>query len=55
MTIDPAREQRRQDYLEALYERSGRTCSTYTGLYQERLRRLVERDMQELLNDGQAF
>lgn len=52
MTIDPAREQRRQDYLDALYERSGRTCSTYTGLYQERLAQLVESDMQELLSEA---
>lgn len=45
--IDPKLEQRRQDYLEWLYQRSGRTCSTYTGLYQERLKELIERDMQE--------
>jgi hypothetical protein len=48
MTIDPTTEQRRQNYLDALYERSGRTCGTYTGLYQERLTKLVQRDMQEL-------
>jgi len=52
MTIDPTTEQRRQDYLDVLYERSGRTCSTYTGLYQERLSELVKRDMQELLSDA---
>jgi hypothetical protein len=40
-------EQRRQDYLDWLYEQSGRTCGTYTGLYQERLAWLVERDMQQ--------
>jgi hypothetical protein len=28
-------DQQRADMLEALYERSGRTCSTYTGLWQE--------------------
>jgi hypothetical protein len=44
---NPKVEQRRQDYLEWLYQRSGRTCGTYTGLYQERLKELVERDMQE--------
>lgn len=44
---DPKTEQRRQEYLEWLYQQSGRTCSTYTGLYQERLKQLVERDMQE--------
>ena len=37
----------RQKYIEWLYARSGRTCGTYTGLYQERLKELVERDMQE--------
>jgi hypothetical protein len=52
MTIDPAREQRRQDYLDALYEQSGRTCSTYTGLYQERLAQLVESDIQRLLGEA---
>jgi hypothetical protein len=52
MTIDPKTEQRRQDYLDTLYERSGRTCSTYTGLYQERLTELVQRDMQEILSDA---
>jgi len=52
MTIDPKTEQRRQNYLDALYERSGRTCSTYTGLYLEHLTELVQRDMQELLGDA---
>jgi len=52
MTTNPTTEQRRQDYLDALYERSGRTCSTYTGLYQERIAQLVERDMQELLGEA---
>jgi hypothetical protein len=45
--IDRKSEQRRQEYLDWLYEQSGRTCCTYTGLYQERLKELVERDMQE--------
>ena len=35
MTINPTTEQRRQNYIDALYERSGRTCGTYTGLWQE--------------------
>jgi hypothetical protein len=52
MEINPITEQRRQDYLDALYARSGRTCNTYTGLYQERLAQLVERDMQELLGEA---
>lgn len=45
----PIEDQRRQDYLEWLYQRSGRTCSTYTGLYQERIAELVIADMQEAL------
>ena len=28
-------DQQRADMLEALYERSGRTCCTYTGLWEE--------------------
>jgi len=28
-------DQMRADMMEALYERSGRTCSTYTGLWEE--------------------
>ena len=44
---DPQTEQRRQDYLDWLYEQSGRSCGTYTGLYQERVAWLVERDMQQ--------
>jgi len=28
-------DQQRADMMEALYERSGRTCCTYTGLWQE--------------------
>jgi hypothetical protein len=51
MTTNPTTEQRRQAYLDALYERSGRTCNTYTGLYQERLAQLLERDMEELLGE----
>jgi hypothetical protein len=46
---DPKIETRRQAYLEALYARSGRKCCTYTGLYQQRQRELMERDMAELL------
>ena len=42
---DPILETRRQAYLETLYQRSGRTCSTYTGLYQQRQRELIEQDM----------
>jgi hypothetical protein len=46
---DPKIETRRQAYLEALYALSGRTCCTYTGLYQQRQAELVQRDMAELL------
>ena len=28
-------DQQRADMMEALYQRSGRTCSTYTGLWEE--------------------
>jgi len=28
-------DQQRADMMDALYERSGRTCSTYTGLWEE--------------------
>lgn len=28
-------DQRRAEMMDALYERSGRTCSTYTGLWEE--------------------
>jgi hypothetical protein len=28
-------DQQRADMMDALYERSGRTCNTYTGLWQE--------------------
>ena len=48
--VDPATEALRQAYLEALYDRSGRSCSTYTGLFQRRQQELLERDMAKLLN-----
>lgn len=46
---DPTTEARRQAYLDALYERSGRTNGLYTGLYQRRLQELTEADMTRLL------
>lgn len=49
--INPATEDRRQAYIEALYRRSGRTCSTYSGLFQQRQQELMERDIDEVLND----
>lgn len=43
--IDHVAEQRRQNYLDFLYIESGRTNNIYSGLYLERLRKLVEDDM----------
>ena len=34
-------DQQRADMMEALYQRSGRTCSTYTGLWEEFCRDLA--------------
>lgn len=48
---NPILDQQRQDYLEWLYQQSGRTCCTYTGLYQQRIADLVKRDMEEALDD----
>ena len=48
--VDPVVEQRRADYMEWLYEQSGRTNCIYTGLFEERRRYLVERDMSEALD-----
>ncbi len=49
--INPKTEQRRDDYLQWLYQQNGRTCSTYTGLYQQRIADLIKRDMAEALGD----
>jgi hypothetical protein len=43
--IDPVVETRRQAYIERLYERSGRSCSTYSGLLLEHIQHLLEQDM----------
>lgn len=51
--IDPVVEQRRQDYIEALYQASGRTNGLYTGLMLERIKALVDLDM-ALTLDGAA-
>ena len=48
--VDPVVEQRRADYMECLYEQSGRTNCIYTGLFEERRRYLLERDMREVLD-----
>lgn len=47
-------DQQRQDYLEWLYHHYGRTCGTYTGLYQQRVAELVARDKAQALglDDG---
>jgi hypothetical protein len=42
-------EQRRQAYLDWLYERYACTDGLYTGLYQQRIRELVQRDMDDAL------
>lgn len=42
--IDWRTENRRHQYLEWLYARSGRTCSTYSGLYQQRTQELLAED-----------
>jgi hypothetical protein len=49
--INHKTEQRRDDYLQWLYEQSGRTCCTYTGLYQQRIADLIRRDMAEAFGD----
>ena len=49
--IDHKIEQRRDDYMQWLYEQSGRTCRTYTGLYQQRIADLIQHDMAEALGD----
>lgn len=49
--IDPVIETRRQAYIERLYERSGRSCSTYSGLLQEHIQHLLEQDMKAELGE----
>lgn len=55
MTVDPLVEQRRQNYLDALYLLDGRDApdhprhATYTGLFVEHVRVLIERDMRDVL------
>jgi len=46
---NPRIEQRRQLYLDWLYQRYGRSNGLYTGLYGQRIRELVQRDMDEAL------
>jgi len=42
-------QQARADYMDALYEDSGRTNGLYTGLYAERIQQLVTIDRTERL------
>lgn len=55
MTINPHIEQRRQDYLDALYLLDGRDDpknpwhATYTGLFTQHVQVIIERDMREVL------
>lgn len=49
MMVNPIVEQRRQEYLEWLYQRSRRTNGLYSGLYQERMKQLINKDMDETL------
>jgi hypothetical protein len=44
--IDFRIESLRQAYLDWLYERSGRHCSTYSGLYMQRQQELVDQDFE---------
>ena len=50
--VDFIAEARRQQYLERLYERSGRSCGTYTGLFIQRQQQLIEDDMTRELGDA---
>ena len=49
--INPVIESRRQAYIERLYERSGRSCGTYSGLLMEHIQHLLEQDMNEVLDN----
>ena len=49
MKIDPIVENRRQAYLDWLYERSNKNNQLYTGLYQNRMKELIKKDMDDAL------
>jgi len=52
---DPIEQQLRADYIEALYQTSGRTDGLYTNLFQDRIKLLVARDIDYLcenINDA---
>jgi len=42
---NPIEQQLRADYIEALYQTSGRTNGIYTDLLQDRIKLLLSRDM----------
>ena len=50
-TVDHVQENRKARYLDWLYDQSGRTSEVYTGLYQDRIKTLIEQDMMEALDD----
>ena len=50
-TVDHVQENRKARYLDWLYDQSSRTSEVYTGLYQERIKQLIDRDMEEALDD----
>ena len=45
---DPIEQQLRADYIEALYQTSGRTDGLYTNLFQDRIKTLISRDIDYL-------
>lgn len=56
-TINPSEENRRQQYLDRLYELDGRhdrqhpDYGTYTGLFQKRVNQLIKQDRQQLAGE----
>ena len=52
--MDHVQENRKAQYLDWLYNQSNRTSEVYTGLYQERIKQLIKRDMQEALGELEA-
>lgn len=55
MTVDNAYENRKARYMDWLYDQSGRTSEVYTGLYQDRIKALIKRDMEEALGELPAM
>jgi len=52
---NPIEQQLRADYIEALYQTSGRTDGLYTNLFQDRIKTLISRDVYYLcenINDA---